>query len=90
VESLDGKLQEYGGKIPGNRITLLNDASYAVKHVLSFAPEKGMSYVAKLKKDRQVRLFSEWMRVEEYFRRYKEERYFTHEGRRVFYKRAVL
>ena len=30
------------------------------------------------------------MRVEEYFRRYREERYFTCEGRRVFYKEAVL
>ena len=90
VELLGGKLHEYGDKLPGNRITLLTDASYAVRHVLGFARERGMSYVAKLKKDRQVRLFSEWMRMEEYFHRYKEERYFTHEGKRVFYKQAVL
>ncbi len=90
VEILECKLQEYGDKLPRNRVTLLTDASYAVRHVLGFVREKGMSYVAKLKKDRQVRLFSEWMRVEEYFRRYGEERYFTHEGKRVFYQQAVL
>jgi len=90
VELLEDKLRLYGSRIPENMITLLADASYAVERVLSFSREKGISYVGRLKKDRRVRLFSRWMRVEEYFRRYREERYFTHEGRRVFYKEAVL
>ena len=90
VEILEEKLRLYGWRMHENMITLLADASYAVERVLSFAREKRISYVGRLKKDRHVRLFSKWVRVEEYFRRYKEERYFTCEGKRVFYKEAVL
>ncbi len=33
-----------------------------------------------MKKNRQIRLISRWMRVDRYFDEYKKERYFTHEG----------
>ena len=90
VEILEDKLNVYEGKIPRNSITLITDTTYAVKRVLTPAREKGLIYVGKLKKDRQIRLFSMWMRVEEYFGKYKKERYFTHEGVKVFYKQAIL
>jgi hypothetical protein len=47
---------------------------------------------ARLKKDRRIRLFSEWKRMDWYFERYKEERYFTDKqtGGMVFYKKAML
>lgn len=90
VDILEDRLKAYDGRIPRNRITLLTDATYAVKLVLNPSRKKGLIYVGKLKKDRQIRLFSRWMRVEEYFGKYKKERYFTHEGVKVFYKQAIL
>ena len=90
VEILIDELTAYSGWIPRNRIALLLDAAYAVKRVLSPAREKGLIYVGRLKKDRWIRLFNRWMRVERYFMAYKNERYFTYEGLRVFYKEAVL
>lgn len=90
VEILVDKLRAYSGRIPRDMIALLVDASYAVKRVLAPARRKGLIYVGRLKKDRQIRLLSRWMRVENYFEAYKEERYFTYEGLRVYYKTAVL
>jgi Transposase DDE domain len=90
TEILKDKFQAYEGKIPKNKVTLLTDASYAVKHVLGPAREKGLNYVGRLKKNRQIRLISRWMRVDKYFDKYKKERYFTHEGVKVFYKQAIL
>ena len=90
MEILEDRLKTYDGRILRNRITLLTDATYAVKPVLSPSRKNGLIYVGKLKKDRQIRLFSRWIRVEEYFGKYKKERYFTCEGVRVFYKEAVL
>jgi hypothetical protein len=90
VEILEDRLRAYDGRIPRNRVTLLLDAAYGVKRVLGSARKKGLTCVGKLKKYRRIRLFSRWMRVEEYFGKYKKERYFTSEGRRVFYKEAIL
>jgi hypothetical protein len=56
------------GKIPRNRITLLTDATYATKEILGSARENGLIYLARLKSNRRIRLFSRWIRVDEYFR----------------------
>jgi hypothetical protein len=85
---LEEKLS-FHGKIPRNRIVLLVDATYATGKILGSARENGLIYLARLKSNRKIRLFSRWIRVDEYFRG-KEERYFTHEGIKVFYKQAIL
>lgn len=90
VEIVEDRLNAYGGRIPRNTVSLLMDAAYAVKPVLSPLRKKGLTYVGKLKKNRQIRLFSEWMSVSKYFEKHKNERYFTGEGTRIFYKEAVL
>lgn len=91
-EILKEKLEQYNGRIPPNRITLLSDSSYATEEILGLSKETGINCVAILKKNRQIRLFSTWMRVDRYFARYKQERYFTDKetGVKVFYKDAVL
>ncbi len=48
VEILEDKLKAWDGRIPRNRVTLLMDASYAVKRVLGPAREKGLIYVGRL------------------------------------------
>lgn len=50
MEILEEKLRLYGWRMHENMITLLADASYAVERVLSFALEKRISYVGRLKK----------------------------------------
>jgi len=71
-------------------VSLLVDAIYSVKPVLNSVDEMGLIYVGRLKKNRKIRLFSEWIGVAEYFDKYKKERYFTYDGVRVFYKEAIL
>lgn len=90
VEIVKDRLDVYGGGIPKNTVSLLMDASYTVEPVVAPLREKGLTYVGKLKKDRQIRLISEWMSVAEFFERHRKERYFIHEGVKVFYKEAVL
>ena len=48
VEILEDKLRAYHGKIPRSRVTLLTNATYAVKRVLSPAREKKLTYVGEV------------------------------------------
>jgi len=54
--------------------------------------ESGVNYVLQLKKDRQIRLFENWMRIETYFATAKKWHYFTvgPEKKRIWYKDALL
>jgi hypothetical protein len=47
VDILEDRLKAYDGRIPRNRITLLTDATYAVKLVLNPSRKKGLIYVGK-------------------------------------------
>jgi len=37
----------------------------------------GANYVLQVKKDRRIRLFQTWLRMDQYFDRYKAAHYFT-------------
>jgi hypothetical protein len=76
-------------KVPRDRITFVTDTFYASEEILGFVRREGLKFVAGLKPKRRIRLFSTWIRVKDYFKK-KRERYFTWEGRRIYYKQAVL
>lgn len=90
MEIVEDRLDAYGDRIPRNTVSLLMDAVYTVEPVVGSLRKKGLTYVGKLKKNRKIRLFSKWMSIVDYFEKHQEERYFTHEGIRVYYKEAVL
>jgi len=48
--------------------------------------------VLQLKKDRRIRLFDKWFRIDKYFEKYKKWHYFTYGGKekKVYYKKATL
>lgn len=52
----------------------------------------GANSVLQVKKDRRIRLFQTWLRMDYYFARYKAAHYFTTPAahKKVFYKEAIL
>jgi len=81
-----------GIQVSQKAIWVLTDCWYVSGTFEKSLHESGVNYVLQLKKDRQIRLFEHWMRIETYFTTAKKWHYFTSgpEKKRVWYKEAIL
>lgn len=78
--------------IQKERIWILSDSWYDCETIYRIAKEFGTFFMVNVPKDRQIRLFKNWFRVDKYFETKKKERYFTSKktGEKVYYKEATL
>ncbi|MHA1360148.1 MAG: hypothetical protein ACTSQI_19010 [Candidatus Helarchaeota archaeon] len=78
--------------IPKNSIWVLADSGYNLGEFEQRIRDLGENFMLQLKKDRWTRLFQRWIRMDQYFTRYKPVHYFTppSEHKKVFYKEAIL
>ncbi len=78
--------------VPKNNIWVLVDSWYSSGKFEKRIRAAGANYVLQVKKDRRIRLFRQWKRIDHYFEYYKSPRYFTAppENKKIFYKEAIL
>ncbi|NVM53137.1 MAG: transposase [Candidatus Helarchaeota archaeon] len=78
--------------VPKKTIWVLVDSWFSSGKFEKRIRDVGANYVLQVKKDRRIRLFQTWMRIDQYFERYKSAHYFTAQPdkKKIFYKEAIL
>lgn len=78
--------------VPKKNIWVLTDSWFSSGKFQQRIRDVGANYVLQVKRDRRIRLFQIWLRMDHYFARYKSAHYFTTpaEHKKVFYKEAIL
>jgi len=78
--------------MPKKSIWVVTDSWYVSGEFDKSLHDLGVNSVLQLKKDRKIRLFDKWFRIDEYFEKHKKWHYFTYgkEKKKVYYKEAML